>query len=51
MGKQFKSVKGGQTGWTIINHITGCPLALPVQLPVSDGMQVSNRCGSCSHLT
>ena len=40
MGKKFKSVKGGQTvGWTIINHITGCPLALPAQLPpVSDGM-------------
>ena len=40
MGGKFKSVKGGQTvGWTIINHITGCPLALPAQLPpVSDGM-------------
>ena len=39
MGKKIKSVKGGQTvGWTIINHITGCHLALPAQLPVSDGM-------------
>ena len=41
MGKKFKSVKGGQTvGWTIKNHITGCPLALalPAQLPVSDGL-------------
>ena len=38
-GTKFKSVKSGQTvGWTIINHITGCPLALPSQLPVSDGM-------------
>ena len=40
MGKIFKSVKGGPTvGWTIINHITGCPLTLPAQLPpISDGM-------------
>ena len=39
MGNQFKSVKSGQTvGWTIINHIIGCPMALPAQLPVSDGM-------------
>ena len=39
MWKKFKSVKSGQkVGWTIINHITGCPLALPVRLPVSDGM-------------
>ena len=39
MGEKIKSVKGGQTvGWTIKNHITGCPLALPAQLPVSDGL-------------